>query len=177
MAARRSSSPWRACVVRRTPGGRTRSGDAHISHRSVEALAAALRARFQPVTTARTARETVARAAAGRTPHRRLHRRVQQLHAQVSDMAEPDARAQFVRGLRRELANKLEDVDWESMPLPLSIARAARSRWPHCSSASASHIRQGDVSIRWTSTTATMQRRWRIASRARCSTRCRRRRQ
>jgi hypothetical protein len=41
-------------------------------------------------------------------------------------MSEPDARAQFVRGLRQDLAAKLEDVEWESMPLATLIAKAAR---------------------------------------------------
>jgi hypothetical protein len=93
---------------------------------SVEALAAALRGRFQPVTTARVAREKLHALQQGGRHVDDYIAEFQKLHAQVPDMAEPDARAQFMRGLRRELATKLEDADWESMPLVTVISKAAR---------------------------------------------------
>jgi hypothetical protein len=93
---------------------------------SVEALAAALRARFQPVTTARVAREKLHTLQQGSRHIDDYIADFSRLRAQVPDMAEPDARAHFMRGLRAELANKLEEVDWESMPLPTLIAKAAR---------------------------------------------------
>jgi hypothetical protein len=92
----------------------------------VDALAAALRARFQPVTTARVAREKLHALQQGARHIDEYVAEFTRLHAQVKDMAEPDARAQFVRGLRRELALKLEDVEWESMPLAQLVAKAAR---------------------------------------------------
>jgi Retrotransposon gag protein len=93
---------------------------------SVDALAAAMRARFQPVTTARVAREKLHALQQNSRHVDEYIAEFSKLRAQVADMAEPDARAQFMRGLRRELAIKLEDVDWESMPLAALIAKAAR---------------------------------------------------
>ena len=92
----------------------------------VDTLAAAMRARFQPVTTARVAREKLHALQQGGRHVDEYIAEFSKLRAQVTDMAEPDARAQFVRGLRRELAVKLEDIDWESMPLAALIAKAAR---------------------------------------------------
>jgi len=93
---------------------------------SVDSLAAAMRSRFQPVTTARKAREKLHALQQGGRHIDDYIAEFSKLRAQVPDMAEPDARAQFVRGLRRELAIKLEDSDWESMPLAALIAKAAR---------------------------------------------------
>ena len=93
---------------------------------SVEALATAMRGRFQPVTTARKAREQLYSLQQGSRHIDDYIAEFNKLHAQVSDMAEPDARAQFMRGMQRELANKLEELDWENMPLQTLIARAAR---------------------------------------------------
>jgi hypothetical protein len=93
---------------------------------SVEALATAMRNRFQPITTARVAREKLYALQQGGRHIDEYIADFSRLHAQVRDMSEPDARAQFVRGLRQELATKLEDVEWESMPLATLIAKAAR---------------------------------------------------
>jgi len=93
---------------------------------SVETLATAMRGRFQPVTTARKAREQLYSLQQGSRHIDDYIAEFSKLHAQVSDMAEPDARAQFMRGMQRELANKLEELDWENMPLQTLIARAAR---------------------------------------------------
>jgi len=101
-------------------------GPAQAALGDVDALAAALRARFQPVTTARVAREKLHALLQGPRHIDDYIAEFSRLHAQVADMAEPDARAQFVRGLRRDLAVKLEDVDWESMPLAAVVAKAAR---------------------------------------------------
>ena len=101
-------------------------GGVQASISSVEQLTAALRARFQPVTTARIAREKLHALQQGARHIDDYIAEFNKLHALVPDMAEPDARAQFVRGLRRELAIKLEDVDWETMPLAVVVAKAAR---------------------------------------------------
>jgi hypothetical protein len=93
---------------------------------NVDTLATALRGRFQPVTTARKAREQLHSLRQGSRHIDEYIAEFSRLHAQVPDMAEPDARAQFVRGLQQELANKLEELDWESMPLQTLVARAAR---------------------------------------------------
>jgi hypothetical protein len=93
---------------------------------SVDTLATALRGRFQPVTTARKAREQLHSLRQGSRHIDEYIAEFAKLHAQVPDMAEPDARAQFVRGLQQDLANKLEELDWESMPLQTLVARAAR---------------------------------------------------
>lgn len=107
---------------------------------SVEALATAMRSRFQPITTARVAREKLYALQQGGRHIDEYIADFSRLHAQVRDMSEPDARAQFVRGLRQELATKLEDVDWESMPLATLIAKAARIG---ARSAAAARVAQG----------------------------------
>jgi hypothetical protein len=104
----------------------TLDGAAQAAINSVDALAAAMRSRFQPITTARMAREKLHALQQGGRHIDEYVADFSRLHAQVGDMSEPDARAQFVRGLRQELATKLEDVEWESMPLAALIAKAAR---------------------------------------------------
>jgi hypothetical protein len=93
---------------------------------SVDSLATALRGRFQSITTARVAREQLHRLQQGSRSVDSYIAEFNQLHAKVADMSEADARAQFVRGLRREIADKLEDDDWETMQLGKVIAKAAR---------------------------------------------------
>jgi len=104
----------------------TLDGGAQAAIDSVDALAAAMRGRFQPITTARMAREKLHALQQGGRHIDEYIAEFSRLHAQVRDMSEPDARAQFVRGLRQELATKLEDVEWESMPLATLVAKAAR---------------------------------------------------
>jgi hypothetical protein len=104
----------------------TLDGSAQAAINSVDALAAAMRSRFQPITTARMAREKLHALQQGGRHIDEYVADFSRLHAQVGDMSEPDARAQFVRGLRQDLAAKLEDVEWESMPLATLIAKAAR---------------------------------------------------
>ena len=115
-------------------------GGAQAAINSVDALAAAMRGRFQPITTARMAREKLHALQQGGRHIDEYIADFSRLHAQVGDMSEPDARAQFVRGLRQELATKLEDVDWESMPLATLIAKAARIG---ARSAAAARVAQG----------------------------------
>lgn len=93
---------------------------------SVESLAAALRGRFQPITTARVAREQLHRLQQGTRPVDAYIAEFNLLQARVPDMAEAEARPLFVRGLRREIADKIEDDDWEAMPLAKIVAKAAR---------------------------------------------------
>jgi Retrotransposon gag protein len=71
------------------------------------ALAAALRARFQPVTAARSAREQLDRLQQGSRPINDYIAEFQRLHTQLPSMAPDDALYAFERGLRRDLAEKL----------------------------------------------------------------------
>lgn len=93
---------------------------------SVDALTAALRERFQPITQARTARDQLRKLQQGTRPVDSYIADFNQLHAKIKDMSEADARSQFVYGLRKEIADKIEDDDWEEMPLAKLIAKAAR---------------------------------------------------
>lgn len=96
------------------------------SSASMESFSAALRSRFQPITTTRVAREQLHRLAQGNRLIDAYVAEFNQLHAQVPDMSEADARAQFVRGLRKEIADRIEEDEWEAMPLAKVIAKAAR---------------------------------------------------
>ena len=74
---------------------------------STDALAAALRTRFQPVTAARTAREQLDKLAQGSRGINEYIADFQRLRTQLPSMAEDDALYAFERGLRRELAVEL----------------------------------------------------------------------
>ena len=71
------------------------------------ALAAALRARFQPVTASRVAREQLDRLQQGTRSVNEYIADFQRLRTQLPSMAEEDALYAFERGLRRELTEKL----------------------------------------------------------------------
>lgn len=88
------------------------------------ALGAALRARFQPVTAARLAREQLDRLQQGSRPVNDYIADFQRLHTQLPSMAEEDALYAFERGLRRELAERLRVQGVNN--LPEAIALAAR---------------------------------------------------
>lgn len=91
---------------------------------SVGSLAAALRARFQPVTAARTAREQLDKLQQGNRHVNDYIADFQRLHTLLPTMAEEDALYAFERGLRRDLAEKLR-VQGVST-LREAIAMAAR---------------------------------------------------
>jgi hypothetical protein len=91
---------------------------------SAEALAAALRARFQPVTTARTAREQLDKLTQGSRNVNDYIADFQRLRTQLPSMAEDDALYAFERGLRRELAVELRRQGANS--LQEAIALVAR---------------------------------------------------
>jgi hypothetical protein len=74
---------------------------------SPEALTAALRVRFQPVTAARTAREQLDKLAQGSRGVNEYISDFQRLRTQLPGMAEEDALYAFERGLRRDLAVEL----------------------------------------------------------------------
>lgn len=93
---------------------------------SVEALAAALKTRFQPITAKRAARDQLLRLQQGSRPVDAYIAEFNQLRAKVTSMAEEDASALFIRGLRKEIADKIEEDDWEAMPLAKLVAKAAR---------------------------------------------------
>lgn len=97
-----------------------------VASASLGALAAALRTRFQPVTATRMAREQLHRLSQGQRSMDAYIAEFNLLHAKVPDMSEGDARAQFMRGLRKEVAERLEEDDWEAMPLASILAKAAR---------------------------------------------------
>lgn len=88
------------------------------------ALAAALRARFQPVTAARTAREQLDKLAQGSRGVNEYIADFQRLHTQLPSMAAEDAMYAFERGLRRELAVELRKQNVSS--LQDAIALVAR---------------------------------------------------
>lgn len=71
------------------------------------ALATALRTRFQPVTTARMAREQLDRLTQGARGVNDYIADFQRLRTQLTSMSEDDALHAFERGLRRDLAEKL----------------------------------------------------------------------
>lgn len=118
-----------------------------------DALAAALRARFQPVTAARVAREQLDRLQQGSRFVNDYIADFQRLRTLLPTMAEDDALYAFERGLRRDLAEKLR-VQGVST-LHEAIAMAARvgaltqaaSAQPHQGRAAAVHqmdIDEGD---------------------------------
>ena len=74
---------------------------------SPEALASALRARFQPVTAARTAREQLDKLTQGTRSVNEYIADFQRLRTQLPSMAEDDALYAFERGLRRDLVVEL----------------------------------------------------------------------
>ena len=91
---------------------------------STDALAAALRARFQPVTAARTAREQLDKLSQGSRSVNDYISDFQRLRTQLPSMAEEDALYAFERGLRRDLAEKLRVQGVETVQA--AIAMAAR---------------------------------------------------
>jgi hypothetical protein len=91
---------------------------------SISSLATALRARFQPVTAARTAREQLDKLQQGSRHINDYIADFQRLHTLLPTMAEEDALYAFERGLRRDLAEKLR-VQGVST-LREAIAMAAR---------------------------------------------------
>ena len=82
-------------------------GAAQDAVSSPEALASALRARFQPVTAARTAREQLDKLTQGARSANDYIAEFQRLRTQLPSMAEDDALYAFERGLRRDLAVEL----------------------------------------------------------------------
>jgi hypothetical protein len=91
---------------------------------STDALATALRARFQPVTAARTAREQLDKLSQGSRSVNDYISDFQRLRTQLPSMAEDDALYAFERGLRRDLAEKLRVQGVETVQA--AIAMAAR---------------------------------------------------
>ena len=99
-------------------------GAAQAAIASSEALAAALRSRFQPVTAARTAREQLDKLAQGSRGVNEYIADFQRLRTLLPSMAEEDALYAFERGLRRELAVELRKQGVSS--LQDAIALVAR---------------------------------------------------
>jgi len=100
------------------------SSSAQDAISSTDALAAALRARFQPVTAARTAREQLDKLTQGSRGVNEYIAEFQRLRTQLPGMAEDDALHAFERGLRRELAVELRKQGITKRQE--AIARAAR---------------------------------------------------
>ncbi|MDD2978256.1 hypothetical protein [Aquabacterium sp.] len=100
-------------------------------------LAAALRARFQPVTTSRLMREQLSRLQQGGRHVNDYIAEFQRLRAALPDMSEADTLFAFERGLRRDLAEKLQ-VQGVST-LVDAIALAARVGGLAAASSAASH--------------------------------------
>ena len=87
-----------------------------------DAMAAALRARFQPVTAARVAREQMDRLQQGSRSVNDYIADFQRLRTQLPTMAEDDALYAFERGLRRELAEKLRVQGVSSVQEAIALA-------------------------------------------------------
>jgi hypothetical protein len=85
-------------------------------------MAAALRARFQPVTAARVAREQLDRLQQGSRPINDYIADFQRLRTQLPTMAEEDALYAFERGLRRDLAEKLRVQGVSSVQDAIALA-------------------------------------------------------
>jgi hypothetical protein len=100
------------------------NADARAAMGDADALGRALRARFQPVTTARVAREQLLALQQGGRHVNDYIADFQRLHTLLPSMAEEDALHLFERGLRRELAEKLRVQGVSS--LQDAIAMAAR---------------------------------------------------
>ena len=83
------------------------SAPAKAAMTGADALGQALRARFQPVTSARVAREQLLALQQGSRHVNDYIADFQRLHTQLPGMAEDDALHLFERGLRRDLAEKL----------------------------------------------------------------------
>jgi hypothetical protein len=107
------------------------------------ALAAALRARFQPVTAARTAREQLDKLAQGSRGVNEYIADFQRLHTQLPNMAAEDALYAFERGLRRELAVELRKQGVTS--LQDAIALVARIGGLLQASAPQNRVNQMDI--------------------------------
>jgi hypothetical protein len=100
------------------------NADARAAMGDADALGRALRARFQPVTTARVAREQLLALQQGGRHVNDYIADFQRLHTLLPSMAEEDALHLFERGLRRERAEKLRVQGVSS--LQDAIAMAAR---------------------------------------------------
>lgn len=87
-------------------------------------LIARLRARFQPITAARTAREQLDRLQQGSRHVNEYILEFQRIRAMLPDMGDADAAYAFERGLRRDIAEKLRIQGVST--LQESIALAAR---------------------------------------------------
>jgi hypothetical protein len=95
-----------------------------VALKDTESLAKALRARFQPITAARTAREQLDKLLMGNRHVNDYISDFQNLHTLLPSMSEEDAMYAFERGLRRDLAEKLRVQGVSS--LQEAIAMAAR---------------------------------------------------
>ena len=101
-------------------------------------LAAALRARFQPITTARVAREQLDRLQQNGRAVNDYIADFQRIHAQLPSMAEEDALHAFERGLRRDLAEQLRLQNVTTVRDAISLAARVGSIRKEAPSASSS---------------------------------------
>ena len=86
------------------------------------ALASAMRARFQPVTAARVARDELDRLSQGTRPINAYIADFQKLRARLSSMTEADALHAFERGLRRDIAVDLRKQRVDKLDDAISLA-------------------------------------------------------
>ncbi len=98
------------------------SQQAAFSNSSVEALAAALRVRFQPQTAAHTARVQLDKLAQGSRSVNDYIADFQRLHTRLPDMAEADALHAFKRGLRSDIAHDLRKQRIVTLTDAISLA-------------------------------------------------------
>jgi len=109
-----------------------------------KALAAALRARFQPVTTARTARQQLDKLTQGSRPVNDYIADFQRLRTQLPHLGEQEALFAFEKGLDGKLVEKLHEQGISTVQT--AIAMAARvGGLAQAAAASKSSLRQMDI--------------------------------
>ena len=111
--------------------------------RSFDTLAAALRARFQPVTTARVAREQLARLQQGGRGVNEYIADFQRLATQVgwASLGEENALFSFEAGLRRDIALELRKQGVTTLKDAIALAARIGGLMQHNAPASAPHSR------------------------------------
>jgi len=119
------------------------SSEETAANGTVQALAASLRARFQPITAAHTAREQLDKLAQGSRSVNEYIADFQRLRTRLPNMAEEDALHAFERGLRRDLAEKLRVQGVQT--LQAAIVMAARVGSIMQAAAPKSSLHQMDV--------------------------------
>jgi hypothetical protein len=110
-----------------------------------EALAKGLRARFQPITTAKLAREQLRGLRQGARPVNDYIAEFQRLHALLPDMSEADALFAFESGLSPALAEKLRVQGVETVAAAIMLAARVGGLHQHSASHAAAGANQMEI--------------------------------